>query len=365
METLGKYIVQSDERNSDNLYDVTDVRGVSINKTIIATKANMDGVPLTSYKLFKPNEFCYVPVTSRNGNKITLAINDTDKTYIVSATYEVFRVKDTSVLLPDFLFLWFCRPEFDRYARFHSWGSAREGFSFDSMSRVEIPLPEPRIQQEIVNVWKSLRQVKEENEALAAPLFQLCQSKIQELKHSLEAVEISPYIEATDERNSSLTIKLSQGISNLKEFQNPKQVAQNSRSDKIVRTGWFAYNRATTRNGEKISIAFREGPDCTVSSAYQTFVIKDEKKLNPYFLWMWFKRPEFDRYARYMSKGSAHEFFEFEEMQRVRIPLPDIDVQDAIVEIFNCAKKAQRLAEEADKLSREICPALMQKVINS
>ena len=93
-----------------------------------------------------------------------------------------------------------------------------------------------------------------------------------------------------------------------------------------MRTGQFGYNRATTRNGEKISIAYRTGADCTVSSAYGVFKITNEDIIEPYFLWMWVSRPEFDRYARYMSKGSAHEFFEFDEMCRVKYS-PPIEIQ--------------------------------------
>lgn len=186
---------------------------------------------------------------------------------------------------------------------------------------------------------------------------------MQKLKHTVPMQKLGDFIEPTDERNSDLKINLSQGISNLKEFQTPKQVAQNAKSDKIVRTGWFAYNRATTRNGEKISIAYREGPDCTVSSAYQTFVIKDENKLNPYFLWLWYKRPEFDRYARYKSKGSAHEFFDYDEMCRVEIPIPSIEKQEAIVNLYKCAAKSREIAAKAKQLSIDICPALMQRAI--
>ncbi len=362
---LGDYIEWCDERNTKEMYSVDDVRGISIEKRIIDTKANMDGVSVTNYKLYRTNYFCYVPVTSRNGNKITLALNTYDATYIVSSAYEVFRVKDEVELLPLYLFLFFLRPEFDRYARYNSWGSAREVFSWENMCNILIPLPSVAEQQKVVNAWRAFREIKVQNEVKAAPLMQLCQSYIQELKHKYPMQEIGPYIQECDERNTDLNIKLSQGIANTKVFQSPKQVALNSKSDKIVRTGQFGYNRATTRNGEKISIAYRLGADCTVSSAYCVFKITHEEILDPYFLWMWVARPEFDRYARYMSKGSAHEFFEFDEMCRVKIPLPPIEVQQAIVNIYKCANEAKRIAEEADRLSREVCPALLQHVIHS
>lgn len=169
---------------------------------------------------------------------------------------------------------------------------------------------------------------------------------------------LSDYIEPIDERNTSLQVKLSQGICNNKYFITPRQVAENSANDKIVRTGHFAYNRATTRNGDKISIAYREGPDCTVSSAYQIFRIKDENLLNPYYLWMWFRRPEFDRYARFKSRGSAHEFFEWDEMCDVYLPLPDIDTQRRIVAEYQAVESRiaanEQLIESLENTAQSI-----------
>lgn len=142
---------------------------------------------------------------------------------------------------------------------------------------------------------------------------------------------LGDFICEVNERNSNGFISLSQGICNLKYFQNPRQVSATPELDKIVRTGQFAYNRATTRNGDKISIALREGPDCTVSSAYCVFYITDENVIDPHWLWLWFKRPDFDRYAIFKSHGSAHEFFEFETMCNVKLSVPPIEEQRAIV----------------------------------
>ena len=169
---------------------------------------------------------------------------------------------------------------------------------------------------------------------------------------------LGEYIEPVDERNSTLSVKLSQGICNNKYFITPRQVAENSANDKIVRKGQFAYNRATTRNGDKISIAYREGDDCTVSSAYQVFRIIDENKLNPHYLWMWFRRPEFDRYARFKSRGSAHEFFEWDEMCDVYLPVPDIDVQRRIVAEYqavdNRIANNERLISKLEETSQNV-----------
>lgn len=151
---IGEYIEQCDERNSDNIYTLDNLRGISIQKKFIDSKADMMDVSLTPYILVKPNYFAFVPVTSRNGGKITLAYNDSEQTHIVSSAYIVFQVKDKNKLDPEYLFMYFNRPEFDRYARFNSWGSAREVFTMDDMNDVAIPIPDISIQKEIVKIHR-------------------------------------------------------------------------------------------------------------------------------------------------------------------------------------------------------------------
>ena len=125
---LGELIELSEETNTDLKYSLDDVKGISIKKIFIETKADMQGVSLKPYLLVKPDYFAYVTVTSRNGEKITIAHNTTENTYIVSSSYIVFKVKDKNELDSNWLFMYFNRPEFDRYSRFDSWGSAREVF---------------------------------------------------------------------------------------------------------------------------------------------------------------------------------------------------------------------------------------------
>lgn len=173
---------------------------------------------------------------------------------------------------------------------------------------------------------------------------------------------LGDYIREVNVRNRDLSVKLSQGICNAKYFQNPKQIAENPETHKIVRKGQFAYNRATTRNGEKISIALREGPDCTVSSAYQVFEIIDEELLEPKYLMMWFKRSEFDRLAIYYSHGSAHEFFEWEAMCDVKLPLPSIERQREIVEEYETLTRRIRHNEQMIKTLETTAQTLYRKM---
>ena len=360
---LGDYIEEVDERNTEGKYSIEDVRGISTDKTFIATKANMDGVSVLTYKVVSSRVFAYVADTSRRGDKIALALNTSSQTHLISSIYSTFRI--VGELLPEYLYMLLRRSEFDRYARFNSWGSARETFSWEELCRVRIPLPSMEVQRELVATYEGLKRLAEDNEALIAPLTEACQAFIVECKRQYPSVPLGDYIEEVDERNTDLSVSLSQGIANTKVFQEPKQVSSNSKSDKIVRTGQFAYNRATTRNGEKISIAYRIGADCTVSSAYCVFNVTKKDLLNPYFLWMFFSRSEFDRYARYLSKGSAHEFFDWEELCRVQIPLPPPEVQQSIVNLYHCIEEAKGIAREAREMLTTLCPALIRYAIDA
>ena len=173
-QKLGTYISISDKKNDELEYGIHAVRGVSIEKKFIDTKANMEGVSLKPYMIVNPNEFAYVTVTSRNGEKISLARNNSNETYICSSSYIVFRVNDTEKLMPEYLSMIFERSEFNRYSRFHSWGSARETFDWEQMCEVRIPVPDIKIQHDIINIFKAYNIRKEINEKLKAKIKEIC-----------------------------------------------------------------------------------------------------------------------------------------------------------------------------------------------
>ena len=357
---LGELIEITDERNYSGRYSLDSVKGISTEKCFIDTKANMDGVSLDLYKVVNHGEFSYVPDTSRRGDKIALAFNSSVGSVLISSIYTTFRIFREDLLLPEYLYMFFNRPEFDRYSRFNSWGSARETFSWEDFCDIDITLPDIEQQRKYVDVYLSLQNNLAAYQSKVDDLKLVCDGYNEELRRKIPCEKIGPYIKPSDERNTDLKIKLAQGITNDKEFADPKQVADAETSAKIVRRGQFAYNRATTRNGEKISIAYRTGDDCVVSSAYQIFEISAKDKLYPEYLMMWYKRSEFDRYARYMSKGSAHEFFEYEDMEEVQIPIPSIEIQKAIASIYNVYKERQRIATQLKEQLNNLCPILIK-----
>lgn len=174
---------------------------------------------------------------------------------------------------------------------------------------------------------------------------------------------LATYIEPVNQLNVGMEVKELLGISNQKFFQNShtNTIDIDLQTYRIVRTNQFAYNRATTRNGDKISIALRQGNDCIVSPSYRIFRSKDENQLDSEYLMMWFRRPEFDRYARFKSHGSAHEFFEYDQMCQVELPIPHIDKQREIVKEYNTIQNRialnqlliQKLEETAQAIYRE------------
>ena len=178
---LGDYIQPVDVRNSD--LKVSHLLGLSIEKCFIESIANTIGTDFRPYKIVKKGQFAYGPVTSRNGEKITIALLE-EPECIISSSYAVFEITDTSKLLPEYLMLWFSRPEFDRYARYKSHGSVREIFDWDEMCRVELPVPDIKEQQKIVDTYNAItnriqikQKINENLEKMAQCLFEKYFSK--------------------------------------------------------------------------------------------------------------------------------------------------------------------------------------------
>lgn len=151
---LGDFIRQVDVRNTDGKEE--NLLGVSVQKMFIPSIANTVGTDFTKYKVVKRGQFTYIPDTSRRGDKIGIALLTDYDEGLVSNIYTVFEVKDENELLPEYLMLWFSRPEFDRYARFKSHGSVREIMDWDEMCKVELPVPSIDKQRSIVKAYQTI-----------------------------------------------------------------------------------------------------------------------------------------------------------------------------------------------------------------
>ena len=354
---LGDYISRRTEKN--NNYDVP-IYGVTRDGFIPPKQKEAD---TSMYNTFYLNDFVFNPARMEINS---IYLNDFCEKAICSSLYEIFYIKNTNVLLPHYLHIFLKRDEFARQCEYIGWGSAREYCRTSDISDIKIPLPSVAEQQKVVNAWRAFREIKEQNEAKAAPLMQLCQSYIQELKHKYPMQEIGPYIHRIDERNTDNKIKEVRSVSVSKNFNatNAKVDKNNLSNYKIVRENQISFVQ-TTGNEKCLCAAINHlGFPIVVTSVNEVFET-DEKYLLADYLHLIFRRTETDRYARFNSWGSARETFTWEDMTRFAIPLPSIEVQQAIVNIYKCANEAKQIAEEADRLSREVCPALLQHVIHS
>lgn len=171
---LGEYISPVEGRNKE-LLDIP-LMGLSINKVFIPSIANTIGTDMSTYRVIKRTQFGYGPVTSRNGDKITIALFDDYDEALISQAYTPFEVTDTKKLLPEYLMMWFRRPEFDRYARFMSHGSAREIFGWEEMCNTLLPIPSPEKQREMVAEYNVVQNRIELNNQLIAKLEETAQA---------------------------------------------------------------------------------------------------------------------------------------------------------------------------------------------
>lgn len=251
---LGELIELCDVRNYDGKYTLDDIRGISTGKEFIETKANMDGVSLSSYKVVACGEFAYVADTSRRGDKIAIAFNTGEKAVLISSIYTVFRVAQKEKLLSDYLFMFFNRPEFDRYARFNSWGSARETFDWDAMCDIDIELPDLPTQQKYVDIYKAMVANQQSYERGLEDLKLVCDGIIEDLRRKMPCEKIGQYLVESDRRNTiGLSVDAVRGLSTGKEMI-PTKADMNGvglDSYKVVEPRQIAYVPDTSRRGRK------------------------------------------------------------------------------------------------------------------
>lgn len=358
---LGELIEQCDQRNFDNEYILDDVRGISTGKEFISTKANMDGVSLLTYKVVAQREFAYVADTSRRGEKIAIAFNTGDKPILISSIYTVFRVNQNEKLVSDYLFMFFNRPEFDRYARFNSWGSARESFDWDTLCDIDIELPDLPTQQKYVDVYNAMLANQQSYEHGLDDLKLTCDAYIEDLRRKMPCEEIGRYIERHDIRNGKNGSKNVMGISTSKQFREPtSKVNKNELANyKVCHPRQIGFVQ-TTHNEKVFTYAFNNTKEDIVVSSVNEVFSTQEDKLYPEYLCMFFNRTEFDRYARFHSWGSARETFTWNDLIDVKIPIPDIAIQKSIAEMYTVYNTRKRINERLKTQIKDICPILIK-----
>lgn len=357
---LGELIQLEDERNNDGKYTLNDVKGISIQKIFIETKANMQDVSLLPYILVRPDFFAYVTVTSRNGEKITLAHNDTKDTYIVSSSYVVFSIKRTDLLNSDYLFMYFNRPEFDRYARFNSWGSARETFDWDTLCDIDIELPDLPTQQKYVDIYNAMVANQQAYERGLDDLKLTCDAYIEDLRRKIPCKPIGTYIDSVSESNSEYAYTHVRGVESSGSFMDTRANMQGVDIGKytVVHKGNIVYNPSRINIG---SIAiYNDDEPCVVSPMYSVFKVIGAGEVLPEYLMLWFGRTEFQRYTWYYAAGSVRDTFDLNLMREVELPIPSIGIQKDIVNILTVYNTRKEINKKLKAQIKDICPILIK-----
>ena len=307
---LGKYIQPVVGRNND-LGDLP-LMGLSITKKFIPSIANTIGTDMSTYRTIYKNQFAYGPVTSRNGDKITIALfNDYDKA-LISQAYIPFEVKNTKELDPEFLMMWFRRPEFDRYARFKSHGSAREIFDWEEMCTTLLPIPSITKQKEIVKEYNVIQNRIALNQQLIQKLEETAQAiyKAWFVEYETDAtVLLKEYVET----NPKLELRKGKMYSYI-EMSNLSETSMsiNEKVNREYQGGSRFQNNDTLlaritpclENGKTAFVNILEEKEIAAGST-EFIVMRAKKNVSPYWVYCLAKDEGFRAYAISSMIGSS------------------------------------------------------------
>ena len=362
---LGDHLELREVTNSDFEFGLDDVRGVNNLKQLMPTKADISDRDLAKFQIVHPGEFVFNHRTSRNGSKFSIAYNDGDKAVICTEDYVVFRIKEESkqTVLAEWLYMYFNRPEFDRYVITNSWGSSTEFYNWEDICAVELNFPPYPVQRKYAAIYKAMLANQQSYERGLEDLKLVCDGYIEDLRRKMLCKEIGPYLSESDLRNDiGLTVDSVRGLTTSKELIPTKADMDGVglSNYKVVKPGQIAYVPDTSRRGDKISLGFNDTKETFLVSSISTVFGTKRKFLLPEYLMLFLTRKEFDRFARFNSWGSARETFDWCEMCNVKIPIPDIKIQKAIADIYSVYITRKRINEQLKTQIRDICPILIK-----
>lgn len=352
---LGELIAQRKEKYDE--LESLPIRGVSREGFIHPKQEDAD---ISMYNVFYKNDFVFNPARMELNS---IALNVFFDKAICSSLYEIFYVKREDLVLPEYLNLFIKRDEFARKCWFEAIGSARNYFRVPALAEFEIELPDLSTQQKYVDIYNAMVANQQSYERGLDDLKLVCDGYIEDLRRKIPYEKIGQYLTESNQKNDvGLTLESVRGLSTNKAMI-PTQADMNGvglDGYKVVNPRQIAYVPDTSRRGEKVSLGFNNTSEqFLVSSIYTVFGTKIEVLL-PEYLMLFFKRTEFDRYARFNSWGSARETFEWNEMRNVQIPIPNIKVQQAIVNVFNVYIQRKELNEQLKAQIKNICPILIR-----
>lgn len=359
---LGDLIELKSICNSNLQYGIDHVRGVNNLKQFMSTKADLSTRDLSKFQIVAVGDFVFNHRTSRNGSKFSIAYNDTQEPVICTEDYVVFRVKPecTSQLMAEWLYLYFNRPEFDRYVITNSWGSSTEFYNWEDICDIDIELPDITIQKKYAAIYKTMVQNQQCYEQGLADLKLTTDAVMEKFKHDTMRAPLGELIEESDARNRDESITSVHGVNKDKKFMPSVASGSDLSKYKIVRKNQFACNLMHVGRDKVVPVALQtEESSLIVSPAYLVFEVKTSKML-PEFLLMWLSREETDRYAWFMCDTNVRSGMEKKRFFEIDIPIPSIVEQEALVELFHALTMRRNINEKLKTQIKDVCPILIR-----
>lgn len=359
---LGQFIELCNDTNADLSYGIDDVRGVNNLKQLMSTKADLNGRDLSKFQIVKPGEFVFNHRTSRNGSKFSIAYNDGNNPVICTEDYVVFKLteKGKEKICARWLYIFFNRPEFDRYVITNSWGSSTEFYNWEDITSVELNLPPLSIQQKYVDVYNSMFANQQSYERGLEDLKFTVDTLLDKYKKSESKVKMANLLEEIDNRNTDNQFEYACGVNITKQFMPSVASSSDLHNYKIVTKNQFVFSGMQTGRDECIRIALlTDDKSLIVSPAYTVFKIKSDNVI-PEYIQMWFSRSETDRYGWFLSDASIRTNLDLECFYGIEIPLPDYSSQMAIVNIYKAYTNRRKINEQLKTQIKNICPILIK-----
>ena len=364
---IGIFVEQYNEACGIAKLTLDDVSGINRDKEFFEPSKQV-GADTSKYKVVPPDYFACNLMHVGRDVVLPIALNHSGKKKYVSPAYTIFKINDESVILREYFFLLLNSKERDRYFWFHTDSSVRDGMEWSTFCDLEIEVPDISVQRKYVDIYLGGQENLNALQKGVEELQRTYLSCMDNIKKSAPLLRLGDHITQLFEKNDNekLCIDRVRGVSNTKEIQRTKaNVSMRDLSTfLVIRRNQFVFNRRTTRNGERLGLGFNDTDEPLLfTNDYVAFEIRDTDVLLPEYLYLYFKRDEFDRYVRYNSWGSATEFFNWEDMQEVRVPVPDISTQKALADIYWIHKKRRELAERLEKQQKDVCPILVRGAI--
>lgn len=357
---LGELLELVTETNSELKYNANDVRGMTITKEIIPTKANVKDTDLSKFLIVHPYEFIFNPRT--HGKKIGFGYNNSEDTFLISWNNVAFKVsKDgKSKVLPEYLFLHFNRSEWDREACFRSWGSSTEVFSWDALCEMELDLPPLDVQQKYVDVYNAMLANQQSYERGLEDLKLTCDAYIDKLKHKRTLVEIGDFIQQINNKNIDNQKYRFAGLSMDNYFID--SIADDTELDftkyKIVEPNEYGAVLMKVGRDARLTIARNTSNErYLISPAYYTFRITG---IMPEYFMACVNRPEFERRGWFSCDTSARGSLSWGEFMKLKIPNATDEEQSIISELYKVQVIRIEINEKLKTQIKDLCPILIK-----